>query len=175
MERPVAIERIVPIEYAAAVRALREAAPLVLLDDTAEGTIDLHAGVGGFGVARPVVVDLDVPHHVDHHAFCVPIAWQAKEHPGRFPTFTGMVEVSDLSHSPATSQVALVGVVRPPFGVLGTLGEAAGGTQLGDAVLEALVDRFVGRLRTMIAEQQAAAASDADASHLALPRLRFDD
>ncbi len=66
-------------------------------------------------------------------------------------------------------------LARSALGVLGTVGEAAGGTQLGDAVLEALLDRIAARLEALVAERQAAGAAELSPAHLSRPRFTDED
>lgn len=175
MERSISFERRVDVDYDAAVAVLRDQVADVVLDDPDAGTLVLHADVAGFDVARTVTVTLGDLRQLDQHAVAVPIRWKAAEHPGRFPTLDGLVELSALSHRPAQSQLALIGTVSPPMGVLGTVGEAAGGSQLGDAVLEALVDRMVDRLSQLVADRAASAATETGSQHLARPRFVNQD
>lgn len=175
MERSISFERNVRVAFEAATAALGEQGEDIVLDDPATGALELDASLAGFAVSRPVTVELGSLDRLDPHAVVLPIAWQATEHPRRFPTFEGMLEVSALADRPAQSQVALLGKVRVPLGVLGTIGEAAGGAQLGDAVLEALLDRIVDRLVAVVAARQAAAASDTIPAHLSRARFVADD
>lgn len=170
MQRPISTERNVPLAYEAAVAALTEEPARIVLDDEDRRSIDLHAGVAGFDVAREVAVDVGSVSRLDAHAVVLPLAWEAVEHPRRFPTFDGMLELSAMSKHPPQTQVALIGTVRVPFGVMGTIGESFAGTELGDAVLDALLDRFVDRLRDVVRERQRAAAASAAAGHLHRPR-----
>ena len=175
MERSISFERTVAVDYDAAVAALRDRPDAVVLDDPGTSELELHADVAGFDVARTVTVTLGDLRQLDNHAVALPMRWQATEHPRRFPTMDGLVELSALSHRPAQSQLALVGTVTPPLGVLGSVGEAAGGTQLGDSVLEALVDRMADRLAELVADRAAGAASDTGSQHLARPRFVHQD
>lgn len=175
MERSISFERTVALDYDAAVAALRDQPGHVVLADPDTRELELHADVAGFDVARTVTVTLGDLRQLDKHAVALPIKWEATEHPRRFPTMDGMVELSALSHRPAQSQLALVGTVTTPLGVLGSVGEAAGGTELGDSVLEALVDRMVDRLAQLVADRAAGAASDTGSQHLARPRFVRQD
>ncbi len=175
MERSISFERNVRVAFAAATAALTEQAAEIVLDDARDGTLELDANLAGFVVSRPVTATTGSVDRLDPHAVILPLAWEAAEHPRRFPTFEGMLELSALADHPAQSQLALVGKVRAPLGVLGTIGEAAGGSQIGDGVLEALLDRIVARLVAVVAARQATAASDTIPSHLSRPRFVLDD
>lgn len=171
MERSISFELTVPVTYDAGVAALRDQPEQLLLDDAAAGTLVLHAEVGGFDVAREVAVTLGELTQLDKHAVKLPVRWEAADNPGRFPTFDGGLELSAMSSHPVQSQLALLGIVTPPLGVLGSVGEAAGGTQLGDGVLSALLERIAARLQGLVSERQAAAATDVTHSHLSRPRF----
>jgi hypothetical protein len=175
MERSISFERTVPVDYDAAVAALREQPGKLVLDDEDASTLVLHAEVGGFDVARQVTVTIDDVEELDKHAVKLPVSWEASVKPKRFPTFDGGIEISAMSSHPVQSQVALVGTVTAPLGILGTVGEAAGGTDIGDAVLDALLDRIVARLQALVAERQAAAAADMTPAHMSRPRFEADD
>lgn len=175
MERSISFERTVAVDYDAAVAVLREQPGDLVLDDEDASTLVLHAEVGGFDVARRVTVTIEDVEQLDKHAVKLPVSWEATEKPKRFPTFTGGIEVSAMSTHPAQSQLALIGTVEAPLGVLGTVGEAAGGTDIGDAVLEALLDRMVARLQALVAERQAAAAAEMTPAHMSRPRFSADD
>lgn len=175
MERSISFERTVAVDYDAAVASLREQPEDLVLDDPDEGTLVLRAEVGGFDVARRVAVTLEELVQLDEHAVELPVSWEAAEKPRRFPTFEGGIELRALPSPPVQSRVALVGKVEAPLGVLGTVGEAAGGTSIGDAVLEALLDRIVARLTALVAERQAAAASEMTPTHMSRPRFTTED
>lgn len=175
MERTISVERYVRVAFDAAAEALRSQGPDVVLDDATDGTLELDAGVGGFVVSRPVTPRIDLTRELDPHAVVLPLAWEATDQPRRFPTFDGMLELSDLSHRPPQCQLALVGTVTAPLGLLGTIGEAAGGRQLGDAVLEALLDRIADRLVAVVAERQEAASAALATGHISRPRLVIED
>lgn len=175
MERSISFERTARVAFEAAAAALAEQAPDIVLDDPATGTLELDASLAGFVVSRPVMATLGTVGRLDQHAVVMPLAWQAVEHPRRFPTFRGMIEISALADHPVQSQIALLGRVRAPLGVLGTIGEAAGGSQVGDAVLEALLDRIVERLVATVASRQASAAAATTPSHLSRPRFVPED
>lgn len=175
MDRSISVERNLRVDFEAGAAALREQAADVVLDDAAERTLVLHAEVGGFDVAREVTVTLGELTQVEPHVVTVPVQWEAVDRPKRFPTFEGALELSSLSEHPAQSQLALVGHVHAPMGVLGKVGEAAGGTQLGDAVLESLVERLTARLQALVAERQASKAAQLPPSHLSRPRFVEDD
>lgn len=171
MERSISFELTIPVDYDAGVAALRDQPEELLLDDAAAGTLVLHAEVGGFDVAREVTVTIGEPTQLDKHAVKLPVRWEATDKPKRFPTFDGGIELSAMSERPVQSQLALLGTVEAPLGVLGSVGEAAGGTQLGDAVLAALVDRIAARLQALVSERQAAAANEVTQSHMSRPRF----
>lgn len=171
MQRSISFERTVPVDYATAVATLRERSAELVLDDPDASTLVLHAEVAGFDVARTVTVALDPLRELDPRAVALPLSWQAAERPRRFPTFTGMIELSALSQRPPTSQLALVGTVTAPLGVLGNLGEAAGGTELADTVLEALLGQLAARLVRLVADRVAVTAAGAAPSHMSRPRF----
>lgn len=175
MERSISFERTVPVDYDTAVAALRDRAADLVLDDPGVDTLVLHAEVAGFDVARTVTVTLDELHQLDPHAVTLPLSWQATERPRRFPTFTGMIELSALSQRPPQSQLALVGTVTAPLGMLGSVGEAAGGTQLADAVLEALVEQLETRLVRLVADRVAMAAATATPARMSRPRVVLEE
>lgn len=175
MERSISFERTVAVDYDAAVAVLRDQVADIVFDEPDANALVLHADVAGFDVARTVTVTLGDLRQLDRHAVAVPIRWEAAEHPRRFPTMDGLVELSALSQRPVQSQLALVGTVIPPLGVLGSVGEAAGGTELGDSVLEALLDRMADRLAGLVAEHAADAASATGSQHLARPRYVHQD
>lgn len=174
MQRTISFERGVRVDFDAAAAALAAQAPDVVLDDPLEGTLALDAKVAGFLVSRPVSPTIRGLEGLDPHAVVLPLAWEAAEHPRRFPTFEGMLELSSMSVHPPQSQLALVGQVTPPLGMLGTIGEAAGGTQIADGVLQALLDRIADRLVAVVAERQARAAAATTPTHLSRPRLVMD-
>lgn len=159
MERSISFERTVPVDYDAGVAVLGDRVADIVFDEPDANALVLHADVAGFDVARTVTVTLGDLRQLDRHAVAVPIRWEATEHPRRFPTMDGLVEFSALSHRPAQSQLALVGTVTPPLGALGSVGEAAGGTELGDGVLEALLERMADRLVDLVSEPAADAVS----------------
>lgn len=175
MERSISIERSVRVDYEAGVGVLRTQAAQLVLDDQDVGTLVLHAEVAGFDVARQVTVTLGEVTPVDKHAVKLPISWEATDRPKRFPTFDGSLELSAMQDHPAQSQLALVGHVAAPMGLLGKVGEVAGGTELGDAVLEALVERYCERLQALVADGQATAADDLRPAHMSRPRFVDDD
>lgn len=155
MERTVSIERYANVPYEDAGAALRAQGPDVVLDDPVAGTIALDADVAGFVVSRPVTPRIDLTRELDPHAVVLPLAWQAADHPRRFPTFKGLLEVSALSNHPPQVQLALVGTVRPPLGVVGAIGEAVAGREIGDEALTDLLDRIADRLAAVVAERTA--------------------
>ena len=175
MERSISFERTVAVDYAAAVAALREQPGDLVLDDEETSTLVLHAEVAGFDVARRVTVTIEDVEEVDKHAVKLPVSWEATEKPKRFPTFDGGIEVSAMSEHPVQSQVALIGTVEAPLGILGTVGEAAGGTDIGDAVLRSLLDRIIARLQALVAERQASAAAEMTPAHMSRPRFSAED
>lgn len=171
MHRNICLERTVPVDHDAAAAVLRQQPADVVLDDPGGQTLVLHAEVAGFDVARTVTVQLDELRQLDAHALALPLRWQATDRPRRFPTFTGTIELSAVSRRPPQSRLALVGTVTAPLGVLGSLGEAAGGTRLADAVLDALVERLGTRLVRLVADRVAVAAASATPAHLSRPRV----
>lgn len=175
MQRSISFERVVPVDYDTAAAVLRDRSADLVLDHTDSDTLVLHAEVAGFDVARTVTVTLGDLRQLDPHAVALPFSWRATEHPRRFPTFTGMLELSALSERPPQSQLALVGKVTTPLGMLGSVGEAAGGTQLADAVLDALVDELGARLAALVADRVAVAASASTPTHLSRPRVVLHD
>ena len=175
MERSISFERTVPVDYDAGVAALRQQARELVLDDPEEGTLVLHAEIAGFDVSRRVAVTVGEVTSLDKHAVKVPVTGEAAEKPKRFPTFEGSIELSALSSHPVQSQLALIGHVEAPLGVLGTVGEAAGGTEIGDAVLRALLERISDRLSALVAQRQASAAADMAPAHMSRPRFVPED
>lgn len=175
MERNISFDRTVRVAFDAATAALTEQPADIVLDDAEAGTLALDASLAGFVVSRPVTATTGELRRLDPHAVTISIAWEAVDHPRRFPTFEGMLELSALAHRPAQSRVALVGKVRAPLGVLGTIGEAAGGAHLGDGVLEAYVGRVADRLVAVVAARQAMAASSTVPAHLSRPRFVPED
>ena len=175
MERPTSFETQIPVTFDAAVSALADDPAAIILDASEAGTLELDASLAGFTVSRPVRVTLGDLDRLDANAVIVPIEWEAVEHPRRFPTFRGIIELSALAERPAQSQVALVGKVKVPMGLLGSVGERAGGSQVGDDVLEALLERIGRRLVAAVADRQAAAAASTGSSHLARPRFVRED
>lgn len=175
MERSISLQRTMAVDYDAAVHALTDGLADLVCDDPAAGTLDLHADVAGFDLARPVQVRFGELRELDRHAVAVSIDWEAVEHPRRFPTFDGFIELSAMSSSPPQSQLALVGRVRPPLGVLGTVGEAAGGTAIGDTVLEAVVERVADRLTGAVADNAATAAAAVGPRHMSRPTFAAQD
>lgn len=175
MERTTSFERSVPVAYAAAARILRTQAETLVCDDPHARTLELHAEVGGFEVTREVTVHFGEVRELDANAVAVRITWQATEHPGRFPSFDGLLELSALSHRPVLSQLALLGRVRPPFGPLGGVGEAVGGASVGDATLAALVDRVAERLGELVALDAAVLTETSAAAALTHPRVLLQD
>lgn len=173
MQRTISFERNARVAYEAAAEALAQQATEIILDEN--GTLALDAELAGFSVSRPVAATTGELRQLDPHAVVLPLAWEAAKHPRRFPTFEGILEISALADHPAQTRVALVGTVRPPLGVLGTLGEAAGGTQVGDGVLEALLDRIVQRLLSVVAARQSTMATATAGTHLARPRFVPED
>ena len=153
MDRHVSIERYANVPYEEAAAGLRAQGPDVVLDDPVAGTIALDADVAGFLVSRPVTPRIDLTRELDPHAVVLPLAWQAADHPRRFPTFEGLLEVSALSHHPPQVQLALLGTVRPPLGVVGAIGDAVAGRELGDGALRDLLDRIADRLVAVVAER----------------------
>ena len=175
MERPISFEQQIRVTFETATTVLETEADEVILDDADTGTLALDASLAGFTVSRPVSATLGELDHLDPQAVAVPISWEAAEHPRRFPTFEGILELSALAQRPAQSKLALIGKVKVPLGVLGSIGEAAGGSQIGDDVLEALLERIAQRLVAAVAARQAASAAATTPSHLSRPRFVAED
>ena len=175
MERPISFEVQIRVTFDAAASVLKDRAEEIVLDDPDTGTLDLDATLAGFTVTRPVHVTIGDLERLDPTAVMVPVEWEAAEHPRRFPTFHGIIELSALAERPAQSKLALIGKVKVPMGVLGSIGEAAGGSQIGDDVLSALLDRVAARLVAAVADRQAAAAAATGSSHLSRPRFVPED
>lgn len=174
MERSISFEQSVAIDFDAAARVLRTQTATIIYDDPGQRQLVLHADVAGFDVARRVAVHVGEVRDLDAHAVAIRLAWEAADHPGRFPTFEGMVELSALAHRPALCQVALVGRVHPPFGRLGGVGEAMKGSTIGDAALEGLLGRILGRLVAAVAADAANLTTAAASGHLSRPRVSLD-
>lgn len=174
MERPVTFEEQIRVTFEAATAALADAPAAIVLDDAEDGTIELDASLAGFTVSRPVRVSLGELDRLDPQAVVLPISWEAVERPSRFPTWDGVLELSALAERPAQSRLALIGKVLVPMGVLGTLGERAGGSQVGDDVLKAYLARIAERLGAAVAARQAQSAASAGAGHLSRPRFVAD-
>lgn len=175
MERPISFEEQIRVTFDAGAAVLAEDPADVVLDDPDTGRLDLDASLAGFTVSRPVRITIGDLDHLDPQAVAVPIEWEAADRPRRFPRFDGILELSALAERPAQSRLALVGRVRVPMGVLGSIGEAAGGSQVGDDVLRALLERIAGRLTDAVAARQAATAAAMGPSHLSRPRFVADD
>lgn len=175
MERTITFERSVPVAYAAAARILRTQVATLVCDDPHDHTLELHAEIGGFEVTREVTVRFGEVRDLDANAVAVRVSWRATEHPGRFPIFDGLLELSALSHRPALSQLALLGRVRPPFGPLGGVGETVAGASVGDATLAALLDRIGERLRELVALDAAVLTETSAAAALTHPRVLLQD
>lgn len=169
MERSISFERTMPVTFDAAARALSARQAEVVLDDPDAGTLELDADVAGFLVSRPVHPTVEAVDRLDKQAVVVPMAWQAAQHPRRFPTFRGILELSALSERPPQSRLALIGTVRPPLGVLGSMGAAAGGAHLEDSVLETLLDRITARLVHVVTGREAAGTAAARSGRRLVP------
>lgn len=171
MERPVTFEEQIRVTFDAATAALVDDPAAIVLDDATAGTAELDASLAGFTVSRPVRVTLGKLDRLDPQAIVLPISWEAVERPGRFPTWDGVLELSALAERPAQSRLAIIGKVTVPMGALGTLGERAGGSQVGDDVIKAFLTRVAQRLVAAVAARQAASAAATGPSHLSRPRF----
>lgn len=175
MQRSVLFEQQLRVAFDAAAAVLEARADEVVLDDVEDATLALDATLAGFTVSRPVRAEVGALSRPGERTVTVALSWAAVERSRHFPTFDGVLELSALAASPPRSQLSLIGSVTVPLGVLGSLGEAAGGTHLGNDALEALLARIADRLVDAVAAAQASSADHTGPQHLRRPRFVADD
>lgn len=173
MTRRIELERVVAVDQPAAARVLA-ADPLAIVTGGSP-ELPLRATLAGFEVTRPVVVDVTAVHDLDRNALAVDLAWHAADHGRGFPTLTGFLELSALSHHPPLSRLALVATVVPPLGSVGALGDALGLASVQDEVLAQLLDDVTARLVAAVAADAEAVSRRAVTSSLVHPRFVLPD
>ncbi|MFT5564565.1 MAG: hypothetical protein ACI970_001295 [Myxococcota bacterium] len=174
MERRIDAEITVPVQWEAGAAVLRRDAASIVIDDQVEGTVRLTALVGGTELTRHAQVDVGSADATDGQTVSIPLRWESTEHTRRFPTVTGALILGARSEHPSLSTLSIDAEHVPPLGVLGTIGDAAGGLDLARRACLALLERMSDRLVAAVAADAAAATDVASFSNLGPAPRRID-
>lgn len=89
------------------------------------------------------------------------ISWHATDNEDMFPVMIGELEFTGLSTTPPLCEVAFLGHYKPPFGVLGALGDRATGHRVAEQAVTGFVHDVCFRLGKALAQRHAPAISTA--------------
>ncbi len=174
MNRQIAIDTTVSVEWEAGLRSLRSHLLDIICDDPETRTVRLTTVVAGTEMTRLGTVEVGELRTVDRHTATASVRWEADEHARRFPTVEGMLELSGLSEHPPLSRLAFLGEHHAPLGLLGTLGDAAGGLEMGRDAARLLLERAAERLAAAVKADAAALDATASASSRGPVMMRVD-
>ena len=108
-------------------------------------TVELDVRLGASRVARRVVVRTGEVSSVPGHARCLlPVAWQAADHPERYPKLVGRLEL--VESGPRRTMLALRAVYHPPAGLVGEAADHAAMHLVAEASVRAFLTRVAGIL-----------------------------
>ena len=105
--------------------------------------IPLSVRIAGVRFDRRAAVGFGPLIEEDDGSLLLPLWWEAAEHPGLFPTFTGGLEVRP---DDGGAQLRLQGHYQPPLGMAGRFVDRAVLNRAATASLEALLERLVSTL-----------------------------
>lgn len=176
MDRTLTSDTTIEVLWDVALNVLRRDARSLVCDDADAGTIRLGATIAGTELTRHAVVEVGELRELGPHAVAVPVTWRAGEHEHRFPTVEGIFEVSGLSEHPPLTRLAFVGQHDAPLGILGTVGDAAGGRALATQSVQSLTERIGVRITDAVAAHvREWTDHGAPTQARARPAERFDD
>jgi hypothetical protein len=89
------------------------------------------------------------------------ISWHATDHEDLYPVMVGELEFTGRSTHPALCEVAFLGHYKPPFGVLGAIGDRATGHRVAEQAVVGFVHDVCTRLDKALARSQPVAAPNA--------------
>jgi hypothetical protein len=174
MARRIDTEITVPVRWEAGAAVLHRDAASIVIDDQIEGTVRLTALVGGTELTRHAQVDVGPADAMGGQTVSIPLRWEATEHTRRFPTVTGVLILGARREHPSLSTLSIDAEHVPPLGVLGTIGDAAGGLDLARRACQALLERISARLVAAVAADAAAATNLTSFSNLGPVPRRID-
>jgi len=120
-------------------------------------TAELDVRLGTSRIARRVVVRTGVvTDWLDHGRCRLPIAWQAAEHPERYPRLVGTLEL--VSVAPRRTKLVLMATYHPPAGPAGEAADRAVVHVVAEASLQAFVSRIAAVLERAAMSDELAAA-----------------
>jgi hypothetical protein len=126
-------------------------------DQGQPATAELDVRLGTSRIARRVVVRTGAVTDWLGHGRCrLPIAWQAAEHPERYPRLAGTLEL--VSVAPRRTKLALVATYHPPAGLVGAAADRAVMHTVAEASLRAFVSRIAAVLERAAMSDELAAA-----------------
>lgn len=126
-------------------------------DDRPSAELDVR--LGSSRIARRVVVRTGALTSWIGHGRCrLPISWRAAEHPDRYPSLVGSLDLEEVA--PRRTKLTLRAAYHPPAGLLGEAADRAVMHVVAEASLRAFLDRIARVLeRAAMSEELAAGPS----------------
>jgi hypothetical protein len=158
MERPIYAYEYVEAPFDDITELLADASAVVL--QSATDAAATHAGevvsrlrvpLGGLEIGRDIRVEIGEFKPVEATRVKVPLRWRAASAAALFPSVEADLEVQALSLSPPYVQVSLVGMYKPPLGIVGAAGDAIAGHKVAEVAIRRLVADIAARLEQEIA------------------------
>lgn len=110
-------------------------------DEDGAPTAELDVRLGGSRVARRVVVRAGAVTCWPGRDRCrLPVAWRAAEHPERYPSLVGTLELAGVA--PRRTRLTLRAMYRPPAGPLGEAADRAVMHTIAEGSVRAFVERI---------------------------------
>jgi len=119
-------------------------------------TTTLHADLGTLEVGREVRIEVGALEPLGARAVRIPVRWTAARRAALFPAMEGQLEAAALSSDPPLTQITFVGRYRPPFGIVGALGDAMAGHQVAEATVHRFLDGIASRISALTEHETAA-------------------
>jgi hypothetical protein len=151
------VERTIEMPFRQLVAALRGGPASWLPGPHAgENTAVLDVRLGPSRIARPVTVRTgELTTWLTDTRCHLPIAWQAAEHPERYPKLTGALMLTD--EAPRETLLTLLAAYDPPAGFVGEIADRAAMHVIARASVEAFMTRLASSL-----EREALSAAPAE-------------
>jgi hypothetical protein len=125
--------------------------------DGDRATAELDVRLGPSRIARRVVVRAGALTSWIGHARCrLPVAWQAADHPERYPRLAGTLELAEVA--PRRTRLTLRATYHPPAGLAGEVADRAVMHTVAEASLRAFLQRVAGVLERAAMSDDLAAA-----------------
>lgn len=124
-------------------------------DDRATAELDVRLGTSR--IARRVVLRTGALTSWVGHARCrLPVAWQAADHPERYPRLSGTLELAEVG--PRRTRLTLRATYSPPAGLAGEAADRVAMHTVAEASLRAFLGRIAGVLERAAMSRDLAAS-----------------